>query len=71
MTKTSAVIHQAGPQSTSQAIPWHSLDLATVLARTDVDPVQGLSDAQAIRQQERFGKNELKAKQGPPFCGCF
>jgi cation-transporting ATPase F len=64
MTKSSAAIHQADPQSTAQAIPWHSLDLSAVLARVDLDPSQGLSDAQARKQQERFGKNELTAKQG-------
>ncbi len=64
MTKPSAAIQQADPQSRVQAIPWHSLDLSAVLARVDVDPGQGLSDAQARKQQERFGKNELTAKQG-------
>ena len=64
MTKPSAALHQADPQSRTQAIPWHSLELAAVLARVDVDPGRGLSDEQARKQQERFGKNELTAKQG-------
>ncbi|MEA5415785.1 cation-translocating P-type ATPase [Synechococcus sp. BA-132 BA5] len=64
MTKSSAAIHPADPHSAAQAIPWHSLELSAVLARVDVDPGRGLSDAQARKQQERFGKNELKAKQG-------
>ena len=71
MTKSSVAIHPAAPQSPSQLIPWHSLDLSTVLARNDVDPQQGLSNAQAARQQERFGKNELKAKQGRPLLWMF
>jgi Ca2+-transporting ATPase len=71
MTKSSVAIHPAAPQSSSQLIPWHSLDLSKVLARNDVDPEQGLSNAQAARQQERFGKNELKAKQGRPLLWMF
>lgn len=71
MIKSSVAINPEAPQSPSQFIPWHSLDLSTVLARNDVDPQQGLSNAQAARQQERFGKNELKAKQGRPLVWMF
>lgn len=47
----------------SQAKSWHSLDIPAVLAEFNVDLLQGLPSAQAARQQERFGKNELEAKQ--------
>jgi Ca2+-transporting ATPase len=71
MIKSSTAMNPEAPQSPSQVISWHSLDLSTVLARNDVDPQQGLSNAQAARQQERFGKNELKAKQGRPLVWMF
>jgi cation-transporting P-type ATPase F len=71
MIKSSVAVNPEAPQSTSQVIPWHSLDLSTVLARNEVNPQQGLSSAQAARQQERFGKNELKAKKGRPLLWMF
>lgn len=71
MNKPSMAFDPAALQSPSQLIPWHSLDLSALLARIDVDPGQGLSRTQATRQQERFGKNELTAKQGRPLLWMF
>ena len=56
---------------TQQVIPWHSVDLSTLLGRIDVDPEKGLSSAQATLQRERFGKNELKPKRGRPLVWMF
>lgn len=71
MTRSIVAIHPASPQSPDQVIPWHSLDLPKVLARIDVDPEKGLSSAQVTRQEERFGRNELKAKRGRPLLWMF
>ncbi len=71
MIKARVPIRSESSQSHSQLIPWHSLDLSTVISRINVDPQQGLTNAQATRQQDRFGKNELKAKKGRPLVWMF
>jgi Ca2+-transporting ATPase len=53
------------PKLPDQAEPlkWHALPLEEVLATLDVNPQNGLSDADAASRLEKYGRNELRKSE--------
>src|SRR5690606_20642967 len=53
-----------GPVERGTEVPWHTLDVAEVVERLEVDVERGLSTSEAQRRQQQFGANELEQAEG-------
>jgi P-type Ca2+ transporter type 2C len=54
------------PEATSSPTKWYQLDTSAAADQLQVDPVQGLSPAEAKARLEKFGPNRLAEKKKEP-----
>ena len=52
-------------------VTWHCLEASEAAQRLEVDPVQGLDEADAARRLEKYGPNVVTAKGGAPTWKIF
>src|SRR3989304_7384307 len=49
-------------------LPWHSMEMASLLGELDTDPQRGLASEEVQRRLEIYGYNELAAEEkAPPY----